>query len=73
MARPQLGDPFQVEGTPEVLNIDVLEWGASRSPESPMRPEFYVARTSQGDRYVLVPLEEPVLDVRWRGIALRKR
>jgi hypothetical protein len=68
---PRIGDPFQVGETAEVLEIDMLEWGASRRAESPARPEFYVARTREGDRYVLIPLPEPVLDVRWRGIPLR--
>ena len=74
MARqPREGDPFQVDGSRDVLTIESVEWGASRTPESPARREFYVARCQSGDRYVLVPLEEPVLDVRWRGIPLRAR
>jgi hypothetical protein len=53
--------------------IEVLEWGASRTTPNPSRREFYVARSQAGDRYVLVPLEEPILDVRWRGIPLRQQ
>jgi hypothetical protein len=70
---PRPGDPFQLGESTEVLEIDLLEWGASRRPETPGRREFYVARTRDGDRYVLVPLDVPVLDVRWRGIPLRAR
>jgi hypothetical protein len=70
---PRAGDPFQLGETTEVLEVDLLEWGASRRPETPARAEFYVARTRDGDRYVLVPLETPILDVRWRGIPLRAR
>ena len=73
MGPPRVGDPFQLDGTAEVLEIDLLEWGASRRAESPARPEFYVVRTRDGDRYVLVPLPQPILDVRWRGIPLRAR
>ena len=73
MQPPKAGDPFQVGETNEVLEIEQLEWGASRRPEHPTRREFYVARTRDGDRYVLIPLELPVLDVRWRGIPLRAR
>jgi hypothetical protein len=68
---PQAGDPFQLGETAEVLEIDMVEWGASRRADSPARPEFYVARTPAGDRYVLIPLAVPILDVRWRGIPLR--
>jgi hypothetical protein len=68
---PRPGDPFQVGETSDVLEVELLEWGASRRPASPARPDFYVARTRDGDRYVLVPLDVPILDVRWRGIPLR--
>jgi hypothetical protein len=73
MEPPRPGDRFQLGETTEVLEIDLLEWGASRRPETPTRPEFYVARTREGDRYVLVPLERSMVDVRWRGIPLRAR
>jgi hypothetical protein len=69
--QPREGDPFQVDGSRQVLVIDVLEWGASRTTPNPARRDFYVARSQAGDRYVLLPLEEPVLDVHWRGIPLR--
>lgn len=71
MQPPKAGDPFQVGETSEVLEIELVEWGATRRAEPPTRPDFYVVRTQQGDRYVLIPLEVPVLDVRWRGIPLR--
>jgi hypothetical protein len=60
-----------MEGSRDVLEVDIVEWEASRSPPTPHRPEYFVVRTRAGDRYVLVPLDEPVLDVRWRGIPLR--
>ena len=70
-AQPREGDPFQMEGSRDVLEVDVVEWEASRTPPTPQRPEYFVVRTRTGDRYVLIPLDEPVLDVRWRGIPLR--
>jgi hypothetical protein len=70
-AQPREGDPFQLEGGREVLEVDVVEWEASRASATPMRPQYFVVRTRTGDRYVLVPLDEPVLDVRWQGIPLR--
>ena len=73
MGPPKPGDPFQVGETSDVLEVELLEWGASRRPTAPTRPDFYVARTREGDRYVLIPLEVPVLDVRWRGIPLRAK
>lgn len=73
MERPKAGDPFQVEGSRDVLEVETVEWGASRTPATLQRPAYFVVRTPQGDRYVLIPLDEPVLDVRWRGIALRTR
>lgn len=73
MAGPKEGDPFQVEGSREVLEVSLVEWAASRASPTANRPEYYVVRTIEGDRYVLTPLEEPVLDVRWRGISLRAR
>ena len=72
MPPPQAGDPFQVEEGPEVLEVEEMEWGASRSSDFPARPEYYVVRTREGDRYVLLPLEQPILDVRWRGVPLRR-
>jgi hypothetical protein len=69
--QPREGDPFQVEGSRDVLEVDVVEWGASRTSDGPERPRYFVVRTRTGDRYVLVPLQEPVLDVRWQGIPLR--
>jgi hypothetical protein len=72
-AQPQEGDPFHIEDSRDVLEVDLVEWEASRTPASPRRPEYFVVRTRTGDRYVLFPLDEPILDVRWHGIQLRAR
>ncbi len=73
MAAPRIGDPFRVDGRSDALEVDMLEWGASRRVEPVVRQEYYVARTRAGDRYVLLPLDDPMADVRWRGIALRSQ
>lgn len=71
MAQPQVGDPFQVEGRSEVCMVDLVEWGASRSSEPVVRHEYYVVRSREGDRYVLIPLPAPQHGLRWRGVPLR--
>jgi hypothetical protein len=72
-AQPREGDPFQIEDSRDVLEVGLVEWEASRTPATPQRPEYFVVRTRTGDRYVLLPLDEPMLDVRWHGIPLRSR
>lgn len=70
MAQPQVGDSFEVEGRTEVCKVDLVEWGASRTAE-PVRHEYYVVRSIEGDRYVLIPLPAPQRGLRWRGVPLR--
>ena len=68
--RPEVGEPFQVEDTPDVLEVDLVEWGAVSTPVGRSRSEYFVVRTPEGGRYLLFPHVESDLDVRWQGIPL---
>lgn len=71
MLKPKVGEPFQVEDTPKVLEVELVEWEAARIPPPRPRNEYFVVRTAEGERYLLFPHTGSHLDVQWQGIPLQ--